>query len=149
MGPDNQDLNSDASHGYIKITSQDIRSELARRRGAPKSNDDLTKTTTVILDVYRSFGSPVENPEIYGQFGVLEEGKKVILPSDFFRETEHSGRLAYVHSVRATISDLRRGGYLEQVDRGVYVIAPKGVEELKGIEPDAIWIHIKAVEEAL
>lgn len=142
---DNQDMNIDASHGYIKVTSQDIRSELARRHGAPGH----TKTATVILDVYRSFGSPVENADVYGQFGVAGEGKKVILPSDFFRETRYGGRFAYVHLVRAYIPGLRDEGHLEQADRGVYGITPEGVESLKDIEPNAVWIHNKAVEEVL
>ena len=143
---DNQDMNIDASHGYIKITSQDIRSELARRRGAPGH----TKTATVILDVYRSFGSPAENADVYGQFGVAGEGKKVTLPSSYFKEeARYADRPVYVHSVRATISGLRDVGYLRQVDRGVYGITPEGVESLKDIEPDAVWIHNKAVEEVL
>ena len=133
MDTDNQNPNTDASHGYIKITSRDVRSELTRRRGTTELDDDLTKTATVILDVYRSFGSSVANPEVHGQFGVTKERKKVILPSDFFRETRFSGRPAYVHPIRTYISELRRGGYLEQVGRGVYVIAAKGVESLKHV----------------
>lgn len=149
MDTDNQVPNIDASHGYVKITSRNIRSELAKRRGTTELAEELTKTATVILDVYRSFGSAVANQEIYGQFGVAKERKKVILPSDSFRETKHAGRPAYVHPIRAYISELWRGGYLDRVARGVYVIAQKGIEALKHIEPTATWIHIRAVEEAL
>ena len=147
---DKQDMNIDASHGYIKITSENIRSELARRRDSTESDDALTETATVILDVYRSFGSPVENADVYGQFGVAGEGKKVTLPSSYFREeARYGGRYAYVHWVRAYISGLREEGHLERVGRGVYDITPEGVESLKDIEPNAVWIHNKAVEEVL
>ncbi len=114
---------------------------MARKRSVTRQDGSLTETAAVVLDVYRSFDGQVENRYVYGEFGDTSELKKVTLPDDFFRETRHSGRPAFVHWVRSYISVLRREGYLAQAARAVYAITQKGEQALKDIRRTAVWVH--------
>ena len=112
-----------------------------RIRRLTRPDGSLPGTATAILDTFRSFGGPVANEEVYGEFGDTSQDKKVTLPNEFFRETVHGGRSAHVHWVRSYASDLVLEGYLESLSKGVHVITDKGHQVLDGIPAGVKWRH--------
>ena len=74
--------------------------------------------------------------EIYSSIEEMQDDIKTEYNMDMINrallnvELAYGDRPKYTHAVRAAISNLKKAGYVEQIDRAVYSLTPSGKQRL-------------------